>query len=172
MAHTPFFLIEFLSFLFFVGLVPRSSPQDAVVPDNIGTPETILVITDGAPEDRAAVEVVIQMAADALVNPDDLRIVFVQVGNDPSATRWLSNLDDNLDCKFDIVDVITSEQLLRTGVPFAQWVARSVMPDLLLSHMRPGGASPSKSQTLQLTNGGGPFGFAGPRPSTAPNNWR
>ena len=70
---------------------------------------------------------VIQAASDGLVNPDDLRIVFVQVGNDPSATRWLSNLDDRLDCQFDIVDVITTDQLGASGLPFAHWVARSVM---------------------------------------------
>jgi Mg-chelatase subunit ChlD len=106
---------------------------DAIIPDNIGRPETILIITDGTPENRRSVEVLIQNAANALVNSDDLRIVFVQVGNDASAARWLSNLDSDLKCKFDIVDTISSDQLVRKGVPFAQWVARSVMPDLMFN---------------------------------------
>jgi len=56
-----------------------------------------------------------------------------QVGNDASASRWLGELEDpqRLDCQFDIVDTITSAQLARAGLPFAQWVARSVMPELL-----------------------------------------
>ena len=78
-------------------------------------------------------EVLLQNAANALVNSDDLRVVFVQVGNDASAARWLSNLDNDLKCKFDIVDTISSEQLVRSGVPFAQWMARSVMPDLMFN---------------------------------------
>jgi len=53
--------------------------RDAVIPDNSGRPETILVITDGAPENRRGVEEVICAASDDLEHGDDLRIVFVQV---------------------------------------------------------------------------------------------
>ena len=42
-------------------------------------PMTLLVVTDGAPDNRQAVEDVIRRASDALVAPDDLRILFVQV---------------------------------------------------------------------------------------------
>ena len=53
---------------------------DAFVPDNRGRPETVLVITDGAPEHRPSVELAIVEAAEAAQHDDDLRVVFVQVG--------------------------------------------------------------------------------------------
>mmetsp|Transcript_4840 Transcript_4840/g.6231 ORF Transcript_4840/g.6231 Transcript_4840/m.6231 type:complete len:467 (+) Transcript_4840:57-1457(+) len=106
---------------------------DAVLPDNIGKAETILVITDGAPDNRKQCEHIIQAASAGLVNEDDLRIVFVQVGSDPTATRWLNQLKNpnHLNIKHNIVETITTHELLKTGIPFAQWVGKSVMPDLL-----------------------------------------
>ena len=53
--------------------------EDAVIPDNRGRPETILIITDGAPENRRSVEAVIKAASNKIQDEDDLRIVFVQV---------------------------------------------------------------------------------------------
>jgi hypothetical protein len=108
---------------------------DAVIPDNLGRPETILVITDGAPDNRQRVEQVITAAAHGLHKSDDLRIVFVQVGDDRKAATWLSTLGSRLGVG-DGLDVLPSAQLAKTGLPFAQWVARSIMPDPPSPHHR------------------------------------
>mmetsp|Transcript_12133 Transcript_12133/g.28422 ORF Transcript_12133/g.28422 Transcript_12133/m.28422 type:complete len:915 (-) Transcript_12133:516-3260(-) len=110
------------------GTMLAEALTDAVIPDNIGRPETVLVITDGAPENRRGVEEVIRAAADGLDNGDDLRVVFVQVGHDFGAKAWLSSLRIRLKLPFDILECVSSDQLARTGVPFAQWVARSILP--------------------------------------------
>lgn len=68
----------------------------------------IIVFTDGEPDDQAAAAKVIKDAANRQTADDDLTILFVQVGYDGSATRYLQSLDDQLTgCKFDIVDVKT-----------------------------------------------------------------
>ena len=74
-------------------------------------------------------EEVIKDASNTLAASDDLRILFVQVGTDPSASRWLSGLDQTLDCKFDVVDIAHSQELLETDIPFGFWVSRSIMAD-------------------------------------------
>ena len=35
---------------------------------------------------------------------------------------------EKLECRFNIVDTVTHQQLARTGLPFAEWVARRIMP--------------------------------------------
>ena len=82
-------------------------------------------------------EEVIKDAASALAASDDLRILFVQVGNDASASRWLRGLDQALDCKFNVVDIAHSEELLETGIPFGLWVSRSIMADVLVAESQP-----------------------------------
>ena len=68
----------------------------------------ILVFTDGVPDDKAAAAKVIVNAANAQDTDDALTILFVQVGNDASATAYLKSLDDDLGgAKFDIVDAKT-----------------------------------------------------------------
>ena len=72
----------------------------------------IMVFTDGVPNDTGAVESVIRQAANAQTNDADLTFLFIQVGDDQSATRWLQSLDDQLTgVKFDIVDVKTIDQV-------------------------------------------------------------
>jgi hypothetical protein len=95
-------------------------------------PSTLLVVTDGAPDNRGAVEEEIRRASNSLIEHDDLRILFVQIGTDKGAQRWLEALDQNLECKADIVDTMGFGELRRTGIPFAQWVARSIMADVLM----------------------------------------
>ena len=90
------------------------------------------MVTDGAPDNRGAVEEEIQRASNSLIEHDDLRILFVQIGTDKGAQRWLEALDQNLECKADIVDTMGFGELRRTGIPFAQWVARSIMADVLM----------------------------------------
>jgi uncharacterized protein with von Willebrand factor type A (vWA) domain len=76
--------------------------------------ETILVITDGEPDDRKAVIQVIVAASQKMDRDEELAISFVQVGSDPAATQYLKLLDDDLQkvgAKFDIVDTITIDDM-------------------------------------------------------------
>lgn len=68
----------------------------------------IIVFTDGVPDDRAAAAKIIVDASHKQDTDDALTILFVQVGKDAAATKYLQDLDDNLkDAKFDIVDAKT-----------------------------------------------------------------
>ena len=76
--------------------------------------ETILVITDGEPNDQRAVIQVILNATQKLDSDEELAISFIQVGNDPSAKKFLTALDDQLQevgAKFDICDTITMDDM-------------------------------------------------------------
>ena len=58
--------------------------------------ETILVITDGEPDDRRSVFEIIIEATRRLSSDEELAISFIQVGSDTSATDFLKSLDDKL----------------------------------------------------------------------------
>jgi uncharacterized protein with von Willebrand factor type A (vWA) domain len=76
--------------------------------------ETILVITDGEPDDRKEVMRVIIEASRRMDRDEELAISFIQVGTDAQATRFLKVLDDELQsagAKFDICDTITMEDM-------------------------------------------------------------
>ncbi|MGH1392765.1 MAG: vWA domain-containing protein [Trichormus sp.] len=76
--------------------------------------ETILVVTDGEPDDRKAVMKVIIEASRRMDRDEELAISFIQVGKDAQATRFLKVLDDELQsagAKFDICDTITMEDM-------------------------------------------------------------
>ncbi|MFM2064168.1 MAG: hypothetical protein RLZZ507_3839 [Cyanobacteriota bacterium] len=76
--------------------------------------ETILVVTDGEPDDRKAVMKVIIEASRQLDRDEELAISFIQVGTDPQATRFLKVLDDELQsagAKFDICDTVTMDDM-------------------------------------------------------------
>ncbi|MCT7963276.1 VWA domain-containing protein [Laspinema sp. D1] len=76
--------------------------------------ETILVVTDGEPDDRKAVMRVIVEATRQMERDEELAISMIQVGNDTQATRFLKALDDELQgvgAKFDIVDTITIDEM-------------------------------------------------------------
>lgn len=76
--------------------------------------ETILVITDGEPDDRRAVMEVIISATRNMERDEELAISFIQVGNDPAATKFLTALDDQLEgvgAKFDICDTVTIQDM-------------------------------------------------------------
>jgi uncharacterized protein YegL len=81
--------------------------------------ETILVVTDGEPDDRKAVMQVVINATQHMDRDEELAISFVQVGADPQATRFLMILDDELQsagAKFDICDTITIDGLEDTSL--------------------------------------------------------
>lgn len=76
--------------------------------------ETILVVTDGEPDDRKAVMKVIIEASRRMERDEELAISFIQVGSDQQASRFLKVLDDELQgagAKFDICDTLTMEQM-------------------------------------------------------------
>ncbi|MFZ4666177.1 MAG: VWA domain-containing protein [Prochlorotrichaceae cyanobacterium] len=80
--------------------------------DKVG--ETILVITDGEPNDQRAVIEVILQATQKLDSDEELAISFIQVGNDVNAKKFLTALDDQLQdvgAKFDICDTITMDDM-------------------------------------------------------------
>lgn len=76
--------------------------------------ETILVITDGEPDDRKAVMRVIIEASRQMERDEELAISLIQVGSDATATRFLKALDDELQgagAQFDIVDTVTLDDM-------------------------------------------------------------
>lgn len=82
-------------------------------------PETILVITDGAPDDEKAVMRTLIKAAKRVSTADELAVSFIQVGNDPSARRFLKILDDEMvraGATYDICSTVTLEEAEGMGL--------------------------------------------------------
>jgi uncharacterized protein with von Willebrand factor type A (vWA) domain len=76
--------------------------------------ETIVVVTDGEPDDRNAVIRVIIEASRKIERAEELAILLVQVGSEAKVTRFLKALDDELQgvgAKFDIVDTVTLDDM-------------------------------------------------------------
>jgi hypothetical protein len=76
--------------------------------------ETLLVVTDGEPDDRRAVIDVIIRATEKMESDEELAISFIQVGDDSGATTFLKALDDQLEgvgAKYDICDTITIDDM-------------------------------------------------------------
>ena len=81
--------------------------------------ETILVVTDGEPDDKLAVMRAIVSASKRLDRDEELAVSLVQVGEDPDATRFLRALDDDLvgaGAKFDICDTVTLDEIEDVGL--------------------------------------------------------
>lgn len=76
--------------------------------------ETIVVVTDGEPDDRKAVMRVIIEASRKMDKDEELAITFIQVGTDQQARTFLKVLDDELQgagAKFDMVDTVTIDDM-------------------------------------------------------------
>lgn len=71
------------------------------VTDNI----VLMIITDGAPADKDAVRGEIRGIAEELENGEEFGIIFLKVGSDAAVDAFLTELDDTLNAKHDIVDV-------------------------------------------------------------------
>eukprot|EP01036_Dinobryon_divergens_P031692 gene31692-41137_t len=97
--------------------------SDSIKPDTVHSngerakPETILIITDGAPDDPTAVE---QIIIHATRNPrimrsgNDLSISIILIGDDSAAVTWLQGLENRLRVNgalFDVVDIIHCDDL-------------------------------------------------------------
>lgn len=85
-----------------------------------GFPTTILVVTDGEPNDYESVMRTIVQASNKIKSDDDLAISIIQVGEDAQAKKFLGSLDNDLQkfggAKFDIVDTITFEIINQIGL--------------------------------------------------------
>jgi hypothetical protein len=76
--------------------------------------ETIIVITDGEPNDRVSITDALIKASQQMERDEELAISFIQVGSDPRVTRFLKALDEQLKgigAKFDIVDTLTIDDM-------------------------------------------------------------
>jgi uncharacterized protein with von Willebrand factor type A (vWA) domain len=76
--------------------------------------ETILVVTDGEPDDRRAVIEVIVNVTRQMERDEELAISFIQVGTDGGATKFLDALDNQLTdvgAKFDVCDTMTIDDM-------------------------------------------------------------
>jgi uncharacterized protein YegL len=90
-------------------------------PENGKTKRPILiaVITDGDPTDGRTTQDAIISATRQIKNANEISITFLQVGREASGTAVLDELANNLvdeGAKFDIVDHLTYDQLVRTGL--------------------------------------------------------
>jgi Mg-chelatase subunit ChlD len=71
----------------------------------------VIVFTDGVPDDGAKAADVIRRQANSQETDDACTILFVQVGHDAGASKYLKSLDDDLKgAKFDIVDAKTIDE--------------------------------------------------------------
>ena len=84
----------------------------------------VLVITDGSPDSEIQVINEIQGASNKLRRDEDLSVTFIQIGNDRAASRFLKKLDDDLKCRFDIVDTVSCDQF--NGMSFEQLIEKSI----------------------------------------------
>jgi len=76
-----------------------------------GKKAIIIVVTDGVPNDTGAVGSTIAKATQKLNDATEIRILFLQVGDDAGAAKWLESLDNSISgAKFDIVNAITFEK--------------------------------------------------------------
>jgi uncharacterized protein with von Willebrand factor type A (vWA) domain len=89
--------------------------------------ETILIVTDGEPDDRRAVMEVIVNATQKMERDEELALSFLQIGSDPQATAFLKALDDQLQsvgAKFDICDTLTIDEI--QDLPIAEVLMRAI----------------------------------------------
>jgi hypothetical protein len=98
-----------------MGTTPLDQALAKVVEKRVRTGKNTvaIVFTDGAPNDRDAVERIIVNAANGLDRDEQLTFLFVQIGADATAAAFLQYLDDELQAKgakFDIVDTIPVDE--------------------------------------------------------------
>ncbi|MBA2538122.1 MAG: VWA domain-containing protein [Deltaproteobacteria bacterium] len=82
-------------------------------------PETILVITDGAPDDDKAVMRTILRASKRVQRQDELAVTFIQIGTDAGARRFLKILDEEMvraGAPFDIISTVNLDEAEGVGL--------------------------------------------------------
>jgi Mg-chelatase subunit ChlD len=91
--------------------------------------ETILVVTDGQPDNRDLVMAAIIEATHQMDRDEELGVSFIQIGNDPDATKFLKLLDDQLqsaDAKFDIVDTINIQEIEEESISLKEVLLKAI----------------------------------------------
>lgn len=77
-----------------------ASPKKAIV----------VVVTDGEPNSQTAVEQSIIGATNKIESDSQLNVLFIQVGEDPAAAKYLDHLDNSLKgAKWDIVNTMSED---------------------------------------------------------------
>ena len=92
--------------------------KDACSQRIAGKPLSILVITDGMPDNQVSSEQLIVDVGNSLTDPEELNITMVQVGDDSKANDYLDTLDTKLGplgAKYDIVDCVPYKNLQGAG---------------------------------------------------------
>lgn len=91
-------------------------------------PILVFVITDGGANDQNAVARVIANATQKMNADEEIGIQFLQIGSDPSATKFLQFLDDELvsqfKAKYDIVDTNTFD--VAQEMPFEELCSKTL----------------------------------------------
>eukprot|EP01103_Thecamoeba_quadrilineata_P006170 TRINITY_DN1589_c0_g1_i1.p1 TRINITY_DN1589_c0_g1~~TRINITY_DN1589_c0_g1_i1.p1 ORF type:complete len:738 (+),score=149.03 TRINITY_DN1589_c0_g1_i1:49-2262(+) len=75
-------------------------------------PTSILIITDGCPDEKKSARKEIVQAANRVRNETELSLTFVQIGDDRKAIKFFKMLDTKLQTRFKIVDRVTSDQMI------------------------------------------------------------
>lgn len=82
-------------------------------------PITVLVFTDGEPDDENALAQCIINATKQMDNDNEIGVSFVQIGDDAKAREFLKRLDDRLQpegAKFDIVDTRNLDEVAEMSI--------------------------------------------------------
>ena len=74
-------------------------------------PLVIFIVTDGEPNSKEDLQNAITAIANKVDNVDEIRINFIQVGDNAEAKKYLHHLDSELTCKFDIVNCKTEDEV-------------------------------------------------------------
>ena len=96
---------------------------------NAKKPTTVIVVTDGEPNDKKALEKVIIDTTKKMDADEQLAISFLQIGTDVGAQKFLQSLDDDLEkqgAKFDIVDTKTFEEIEKSGMTMAEVLTAAI----------------------------------------------
>jgi hypothetical protein len=81
--------------------------------------ETMLIITDGIPDQPKEIIRLIIEATQKIDRDEELGISFIQIGNDKKATEYFKALDNLLEdagAKFDIVNTITMDDMAQMSL--------------------------------------------------------
>ncbi|AFZ04576.1 VWA domain-containing protein [Calothrix sp. PCC 6303] len=106
--------------------------QRKIKPENKRDGETILVVTDGKPDDQEKVAKVIIQATQDIEKEKELAICFIQIGNEKEAADFLNFLDDELKsmgAKYDIVTTVSLLDIENEELTFKEVLLRAIDPN-------------------------------------------
>lgn len=74
-------------------------------------PLIVFIVTDGQPNSQEDVERAIKHAVENIADDQEIRLNFVQIGDNEPAHQWLEKLDTGLNLKYDIVNCKTYKEM-------------------------------------------------------------